>query len=415
MDYSKLEELVAIEKKSNASKEKREMFCDELLTLLKQEGFSNSAQKYIKSGFSFCGAKPLALYIASKDDTFACLKELITTDMFKGNENKISHKIAVSLFEFFCNGSFSDKSMAIELINQIPVTGRDKNKKYAKDVPKIFEKYFVSQIKESTALPNDFSLESFSEKNIREYMQAVLPYMIESEKINDQIKNTVNEWANESFGLEGKFMNIEKNINSVTPHTKQNDMPSIYENNEDTKQKSISMEEIVKCKNTLEMCPAIIDELLHRINDSNNATKKAEKRNKELNELLIDLNKRIDEKNSAIKKLEEKIAHSDNVVKKLESSILDYQRDIRINNNEINTLKGKLDTQNSVISVYSADKEKSESEILNAIASKLKSQFKDFNSARNESMSEALGENFRYQIEEIFKILKKSGIDVEGR
>ena len=69
----------------------------------------------------------------------------------------------------------------------------------------------------------------------------------------------------------------------------------------------------------------------------------------------------------------------------------------------------------SVLSVYNADKQNAQSEQLNAIASKLKSEYRDFKDAENEEMTLDLGENFRFQLQSIFRILAKAGIDIEKR
>ena len=45
----------------------------------------------------------------------------------------------------------------------------------------------------------------------------------------------------------------------------------------------------------------------------------------------------------------------------------------------------------------------------------MKPEYRDFKEVENEEMSIDLGENFRFQIQSIFKILAKAGIDVERR
>lgn len=81
----------------------------------------------------------------------------------------------------------------------------------------------------------------------------------------------------------------------------------------------------------------------------------------------------------------------------------------------IDTLSNENVRLNSIISVYSSDKQNSQSEQLNAIASKLKAEYTDFKEVEHEEISSNLGENFRQQIKTIFKILIKSGINVERR
>ncbi|MDD3052659.1 MAG: hypothetical protein PHR06_16185 [Candidatus Cloacimonetes bacterium] len=82
---------------------------------------------------------------------------------------------------------------------------------------------------------------------------------------------------------------------------------------------------------------------------------------------------------------------------------------------QIIDLQTKVEKIDSVLSIYSSDQENSESEKLNSIASKLKGEYKDFIESVGMEMTVDLGLNLRDQIEEIFKILMKNGIDVKGR
>ena len=54
-------------------------------------------------------------------------------------------------------------------------------------------------------------------------------------------------------------------------------------------------------------------------------------------------------------------------------------------------------------------------EHLNRTASALKAEYLDLVSIKDEEMTVELGENLRCQMFEIFRILKKQGIDVESR
>lgn len=66
-----------------------------------------------------------------------------------------------------------------------------------------------------------------------------------------------------------------------------------------------------------------------------------------------------------------------------------------------------------VISVYAADKQAALSEQLNKIAAQLKAEYRDFKDAQDMEMDVNLGENFRIQLESVFKILIKAGVNLE--
>lgn len=413
MDYTQLNELVAIEKKSNASKEKKTIYRDELIALLNEESFSDNAQKYIKSGFAFCAAEPLAKYISSQKDERECLKRLFATDMYKKNENKIAHRLVLSLLECACNGIFQDRTIMLDLINQIPITGRDKKKTFSNEIPQFFERLFASKLTEKSMLPTDLQLDKYAKMNFSSYIMCVVPPLKKSGKISSHTINMIYGWINELLGIS----EAEDNSGDNLP---QNDSSKESANQPVHQETSINAEEIEPAdikeyKDNLRKIASALDFMSAKLSSYESANRRLEKKNKELLGIKEDLYKSLDEKNATIEGYRETVKSKDEEIKNKEAFIFEYQREIRIKTEEINRLKSDLEKQNAVLSVYSADKENSESEILNGIASKLKSQYKDFNSARGEEMSDALGENFRYQIEEIFKILKKSGIDVEGR
>lgn len=79
------------------------------------------------------------------------------------------------------------------------------------------------------------------------------------------------------------------------------------------------------------------------------------------------------------------------------------------------TTHEEIERLNSILSVYSADKENAQREQLNSIAAKLRTEYRDFKDAENDEMTVDLGENFRFQLTQVFKILIKAGIDVEKR
>lgn len=104
-----------------------------------------------------------------------------------------------------------------------------------------------------------------------------------------------------------------------------------------------------------------------------------------------------------------------NKIQELNACIANKEECIENQKKEIQTIIAETERLKSIIAVYSDDKQSSQSETLNAIASKLKQEYKDFVEAEDMEMTIDLGENLRDQIKSIFKILIKSGIDIKGR
>ena len=97
------------------------------------------------------------------------------------------------------------------------------------------------------------------------------------------------------------------------------------------------------------------------------------------------------------------------------SQTLSLKSELADTNKKIDNLTKELEKHNTVLSVFESDKQNSQQEQLNSIASKLRSEYKDFTDALGMEMTVDLGENMRQQLVAVFKILSKNGIDIEGR
>ena len=111
----------------------------------------------------------------------------------------------------------------------------------------------------------------------------------------------------------------------------------------------------------------------------------------------------------------EELACRSKMIMDLQAQILEAKETIIRLEQQIKEASEENGRLSSIISVYSSDKQSSQTEQLNAIASKLKSEYRDFKDVENEEMSIDLGENFRFQLQSVFKILTKAGIDVERK
>ena len=82
---------------------------------------------------------------------------------------------------------------------------------------------------------------------------------------------------------------------------------------------------------------------------------------------------------------------------------------------KIEELEVSLKKQSDVYSIYSTDSESRHTEKMNAIAAKLRGEYKDFLESKDMEMSIDLGLNLRDQLEDVFNILMNNGIDIKGR
>ena len=101
--------------------------------------------------------------------------------------------------------------------------------------------------------------------------------------------------------------------------------------------------------------------------------------------------------------------------RELNITIKEYEDNIRDLKKHQKELSDKIVRQGDVINVYDEDKQKQKGELVNQIASSLKTIYQDFQSAKDMEMDIDLGENMRDSVDDIFRKLKKFGVDIEGR
>lgn len=80
--------------------------------------------------------------------------------------------------------------------------------------------------------------------------------------------------------------------------------------------------------------------------------------------------------------------------------------------NEIESLRGDLIGRDSMIEILKRDDSKQSDAFKNKLASSLKLDYQDFLECKDVEISDELGELFRAQIDNIFRLLKKEGVDL---
>jgi len=129
-----------------------------------------------------------------------------------------------------------------------------------------------------------------------------------------------------------------------------------------------------------------------------------------------------------IKEKQNKYEEKEHRIQILESQCEDMQKQLSKNNmtifekeNEIGKLKQLVENANNeakrregTIAVVKSDYESTKTEEFNAIAQKLHLEYKDFKDGLEMDMSIELGNNMKYSLEKVFKILSRNGINVDG-
>ena len=397
MDFTRIEELVKIPKKGDAKVSDKNDYKTEIGKLLVEQGINDVSLKYLCLGFSFCGALPLYTYLNSleKNSVASLLKSVFSYNQIKNNDNGIALRMELGLLFYFFTSKECIPEASEFLLGRFSRDCKSKDGGLRKDLSKTVEKNFVGLIREETKfLP-------MSESGVKDvFWNEFKPIMScaisEIQPTKTKIKkqcDTALQWIGYKRNVVADVAELNSAPSSQTP--------------ESEKEKLSDAELIKEIESFMNEVPGIVTAVSQLL-------LKYKNQQKSISELQTYMNK-CDSLCKRIEYMEDEAKLQLDSITKLttEKHSLIFQ----LNNLQENNIRlvEENEKYKKVISVYSSDKTSSQSEQLNAIASKLKSEYRDFKDAEDMEMTVDLGENLRLQMQSIFRILAKAGIDVEGR
>lgn len=389
MNKEKLDLLMQIKKKSDASKTQKNEYVSLMMELIKENGYSNQTEEYLFLGYSFAGVKPLVNLMnkMSFEERTAFVEQILSGKLYALNEKGISFKLLVDLLTAFIISFPQDKSIISKLIKLIPGKSKIKTGQLLGDAPKIIDKYFMSVISDNLKLPDFEALELTNEevKKFADIYAFVISSIKPSKKISEKKIKHVLTWL-------------------TTDDIKQ----SVPENAQEMVQLKTTQSVIDKVPGLKPLTSDELKSLCERLLITVDHYKGLEKGAATLNAKISALEKELETKKAQLEGLENKIKEKEKAL----AELVDQNSSLKKELDEVKVEKIKLQ---GVVDVYSEDKESSQTEQLNAIASKLKAEYRDFKDALEMEMTVELGENIKEQVIQIFKILAKAGIDVESR
>ena len=359
-----LDELMKIQKKSKASQEKRAAFDYNWLKLVQTEGFTERAENYLYNGLAFCGAEPLMQYISQSVNKDEIMHSLFNGKMYdKNNEvtfRLLTHILAISLNEG------SNLKMISAIIEKLPKVLQNKEGKRLGNADQIMEKYFFKLLDLKNDLPplHDLEIEESSVKDFIKLIKSCILNIKDRESVKNRVIININK-------IESWIENYEKSNEIIkTPNV------SIIRNNDKNLDKKLSLTE--NLYNITKMAEEVEAENLKYKEDN---IKLCQQLSDEQNKILT-LQQQMDE-------MKQKFAECKNDIASKDEIINDYIKKIDILERE------------QAYKINAA---------LQRIASQLKIEYQDFEDALNLPISCDLGENFRLQLSNIFKILKEGGL-----
>ena len=422
MEYNNLDELMKIQKKGEAPKAKKALYEKEMSVLLENEGLSEKAVSYLKTGFSFSGARPFATYLHSiqKEMRKEAIDALLASEIFKGDDKTIAFRYAISLLGFSITFFPDDPSLLVEIIKVIPTKAYNKEKTILKDAPKIVDKYFLSMIKADTSLPELYSL-GIKDAFIRDFCKVLSSSLEQVKAASPQVREKVSSWLGQKT-QEEKVMSssmLKKPTDAHVEPLTENRTPiaeiSLVTGEDVPVNKPYSKKELQDAMAFIRLFTSRMDVTVRTWETLKKEVESKQQQIEASNQALSSTQKHLENAVSENKRLVEEVTAANQTASDLRFQLSDANTIIGKKDSEIDALQKELEKMRSVLSVYTADKQSSQSEQLNAIASKLKSEYRDFKDAENEEMTLDLGENFRFQLQSVFRILAKAGIDIEKR
>ena len=390
MNFEKLDQLIAIPKKSDASKATRKEYKAEISKLLEEEGFSVNAEKYLWSGFSFCGAEPLFDFInfQAKENQPVLVEKLLKCRTYIKNEKSNGFKMCLSLLAYELNYCPDNAEIIGMLIKGCVATYKKKDGSIFKDNVKTIEKYFVLVLTPQSKLP-DWSTISIKPAIINEFCNYIVGACstITGNKATEKVKKAVT-WLKSALSPASDDLPQNKPVEVSVTITEKKEEPA----NDLVQTKSLG---------SLFGVSAQLRDISTQLYAFAEESKKAEK----TTALLMSDNKA----------LASKLGIAEDTISKLQNQLTESEANLATQRAQVSELSSEIEKLKTVISVYSEDKQSSMDGQLNAIASKLKTEYREFKDALDLEMTVEIGEILRDQLMRVFNILSKAGIDIESR
>lgn len=425
MDLSQLDNFINTKDKGSASQEKKTVYIKQLILLLKEEGYCDQTEKYIFGGTPIESMMAFFKYLSECpiDDAKLIFQKYNSGILHTQNALGFAFKRDLTLLALFINANLAKDEFGKALIIQIGNSVRNKENKRWGDYAKVVEKNFVKMIAPKAPFP-DLVLMGLQAKYIQHFSEIILDALalMKVTKPSDiLVADQITKWLTlridpaEGSEVSKAEDNNDQNNNKDNKDDKDNSEIKDAAFTDSPKTQNVPVEE----KKTDKIMPLTKrEQLLSIANYLDNLERQVSN--------LIKARDGLQQKNSLLEStkitMENKLRKSEDDLKEmanrkesLDQEVLFLKSQIARQEGTIEDLNSDIQKRDAVLSIFSSDKENSQKEQLNAIASKLRTEYMDFKDAGDIEMTLDLGENMRQQLALVFKILAKNGIDIERR
>lgn len=404
MDYSKLDELVKIKKKGDKSKEVKNEYSNELLNLLKEEGFSDTAVKYIYDGFSFSGAFPFFEYLKTEtpqniDQIYFQLKN----NRYFFTNKDVTLKLILHLFSFMLNEKPEQTVILADMISVTPKLTKNRDGSIRNDLEKVLEKYLLTVLDNRAKLPeiSALNVKKASLIEFRKMLYSGLENYIPSKQLITNNMAKLQKWLEMSEET-GRVEQRKETI--AAPPADAGEKKELLPVTDSEKEKQIAkVDSLPEWKKGLLAVEKCITEFENKINSQNQTLL-------EMNIETGKLKKQLSLKESDLTTINAEIGELKKSNSQYWVDIRELKKKLEISESDLLLSRQELLSRIELSEILDRDKKKQQEAFLHRLSNELRLEYLDYVHAKDEAMTIDLGENMRLQLSNIFEILKNAGL-----
>ena len=401
-----LEYLIELKKtKKEPNRIERDQFIEAWQKLVAYEGYSEAADIYLYSGFTYCGASVVKNYIKHSDNPVEALRTVFRGKMYGKNcANTVS--ILFHLMTLLMNEKNVDLLLVSEIIKRIPNALKNKEGKIYGQADRVLKKYILDEL-HVDVLPSlvDFEKSGLKVAFINDFILS-LDEVMSGMKVDGFSKKCVKnirliqEWLHP---VESEVVPTDENvaIKAETSVGAQEMLMGIDSSKETEVEGLADVDTISK----LEVSKKKIDEAMKQMAESKYEIEKQKL-------LVSTLKQQLADANAEKEKIRELANGRGDRITVLSGELASAKRNIEQLLQQCDQLERELQERRKMNEALSRDRAKQSDEAFNRLASKLRIEYRDFIDALDIPMDSNLGENMREQLKNVFGILIKAGIAI---
>ena len=401
-----LEYLIELKKtKKEPNRIERDQFIEAWQKLVAYEGYSEAADIYLYSGFTYCGASVVKNYIKHSDNPLEALRTVFRGKMYGKNcANTVS--ILFHLMTLLMNEKNVDLLLVSEIIKRIPNALKNKEGKIYGQADRVLKKYILDEL-HVDVLPSlvDFEKSGLKVAFINDFILS-LDEVMSGMKVDGFSKKCVKnirliqEWLHP---VESEVVPTDENvaIKAETSVGAQEMLMGIDSSKETEVEGLTDVDTISK----LEVSKKKIDEAMKQLAESKYEIEKQKL-------LVSTLKQQLADANAEKEKIRELANGRGDRITVLSGELASAKRNVEQLLQQCDQLERELQERRKMNEALSRDRAKQSDEAFNRLASKLRIEYRDFIDALDIPMDSNLGENMREQLKNVFGILIKAGIAI---